>query len=92
MPNFTPGPWRLGNDAYDAVVADVPTGREQSEASLTAYGGYLVAESVFFAPNRKLIVTASEMFVMLIRCKLLFENIGLIAYATEIEALLAKIE
>ena len=68
----TPGPWRISDNPYGAIVSDYPTGRPGESGSTTAeglhfpgeceiYGGYVVCESVL-PKDKPLIAAAPEMF------------------------------
>lgn len=66
MPH-TPGPWRnSAKHAYGAIVADGPTGSARnysvdSAATVKAYGGHLVCESIWHAGNKRLVIAAPDL-------------------------------
>src|SRR3989442_918483 len=67
----TPGPWRISDNPYGAIVSDHPTGRPGENGATTeqgrypgeceTYGGYVICESVL-PKNMSLIAAAPEMF------------------------------
>lgn len=92
MTKHTKGPWKA---VRSFIVADPSTApKEYSKTNLEAYGGYLIAESVFHPPNRALIVTAPDMLKTLKLYLEIFES-GTFAVPINIEhlrSLIAKAE
>ncbi len=59
----TPGPWRPGK-SYSSVVADYPTrlrSEDATEDEVSAYGGHLIAESIFNEADKRLIAAAPDL-------------------------------
>src|SRR5438128_10096933 len=68
----TPGPWRISDNPYGAIVSDHPTCRPGEDGATTeeglaypgeceTYGGYVICESVL-PRNKPLIAAAPGMF------------------------------
>ncbi|MCP4468895.1 MAG: hypothetical protein GY813_19380 [Halieaceae bacterium] len=60
----TPGPWRVGSNPSAIVHGPAPAS-DSTDITSIAYGGQLVAESVFVAADATLIAAAPEMLAAL---------------------------
>lgn len=87
---FTPGPWRIGENA--SVITDQQVGLElPGPETVFHYGGGLICETITPA-NARLVAAAPEMYDLLLRIK----QTGFVslrdAVLAEIEQVLRKVD